>query len=74
MREYHLARQGYEYERENQLRREANWVAVQLSAQSGEEVTVAELLGEEEESESLADAERRIDETLARYAAQQRAK
>ena len=64
-----MARQGIERQQEHQLRREANWIAVLLSAQCGEEVTAAQLLGEEDEVESLSDAERRIDETLARHAA-----
>lgn len=46
--EFHLARQGYEAKREQDLRTQANWMSMILSSQSTEPITAAQLLGEEE--------------------------
>jgi hypothetical protein len=55
--------QGHNQAIERQKRREANWMALILSAQSTETVTPAMLLGEEEERDLMAElkeADRRI--------------
>lgn len=53
MREYNLARQGYDRGIEHTTRREANWMAMILSTQYSEGVTAAQLLGEDEPVKNL---------------------
>ena len=53
--------QGYEAAQEAELRRQAAWVALLLSAQSGQTITPAQLLGEEPlEQDMLQAAEARL--------------
>jgi hypothetical protein len=46
-REFNLALQGHHAGKEAQLRSQAGWMALLLTAQTGEVVTAAQLLGEE---------------------------